>query len=107
MKTDHQFSPGTVAGFSLIAIALLLFPARSLMAQTPENMGKITRGQGNWGMFRTTFGCLAAALFLCAAAPHFQGPITGPATITDGDTLRIGRERIRLFGIDAPEMSQT
>ena len=36
MKTDHRFSPGTVAGFSLIAIALLLFPARSLMAQTPE-----------------------------------------------------------------------
>src|SRR6266576_5719996 len=36
MKTSHQFSPGKVAGFALIAMALLFIPARSLMAQTPE-----------------------------------------------------------------------
>ena len=36
MKTSHQFSPGKVAGFTLIASALLFIPARSLMAQTPE-----------------------------------------------------------------------
>ncbi len=26
--------------------------------------------------------------------------------VTDGDTIKIGREKIRLFGIDAPEMEQ-
>jgi endonuclease YncB( thermonuclease family) len=27
--------------------------------------------------------------------------------ISDGDTIRIGNERIRLWGIDAPELTQT
>src|SRR5690606_3044159 len=31
----------------------------------------------------------------------------GVATVVDGDTLRIGDERIRLLGIDAPEVQQT
>jgi endonuclease YncB( thermonuclease family) len=33
--------------------------------------------------------------------------ITGRATVVDGDTLEIRGERIRLFGIDAPESDQT
>jgi endonuclease YncB( thermonuclease family) len=33
--------------------------------------------------------------------------ITGQAEVIDGDTIRIGDERIRLFGIDAPEIKQT
>jgi endonuclease YncB( thermonuclease family) len=33
--------------------------------------------------------------------------VFGPAVVTDGDTLKIGRERIRLFGIDAPEGKQS
>jgi len=28
-------------------------------------------------------------------------------TVTDGDTIRIGKERIRFSGIDAPELKQT
>ena len=28
-------------------------------------------------------------------------------TVTDGDTLKFGRERVRLWGIDAPEIHQT
>jgi endonuclease YncB( thermonuclease family) len=41
-----------------------------------------------------------------------ERPAPGPETpadavrVTDGDTLVIGEERIRLFGIDAPEISQ-
>jgi endonuclease YncB( thermonuclease family) len=31
----------------------------------------------------------------------------GSATVNDGDTLTLGRERIRLRGIDAPEYNQT
>jgi endonuclease YncB( thermonuclease family) len=38
----------------------------------------------------------AAALALAQGHPH----------ITDGDTIRIGATRIRLEGIDAPELSQ-
>ena len=52
---------------------------------------------------------LAAILLLTAliAAAHAHAQITGTATITDGDTLRIDGARIRLHGIDAPEAAQT
>lgn len=32
---------------------------------------------------------------------------TGYVTITDGDTIRMGDVRVRLWGIDAPEQEQT
>jgi len=35
------------------------------------------------------------------------GNITGHATIIDGDTIKINGTRIRFYGIDAPEISQT
>ena len=40
------------------------------------------------------------------AAPK-QETLTGIPKITDGDTIRIGNTRIRLYGIDAPEAKQT
>ena len=40
------------------------------------------------------------ALLLCGHAP------AGEASVVDGDGLRIGSERIRLWGIDAPELDQ-
>lgn len=36
-------------------------------------------------------------------SPGYSGVVTGCA-VTDGDTVRCGDERIRLLGIDAPEM---
>lgn len=33
-------------------------------------------------------------------------PISGPAKVIDGDTIIIANTRIRIFGIDAPEMDQ-
>ena len=33
-------------------------------------------------------------------------PVTGHARVVDGDTLNINGQRIRLFGIDAPEREQ-
>src|SRR6056297_1456628 len=36
---------------------------------------------------------------------HEKRILTGSAYITDGDTIRIKKTQIRLFGIDAPEMN--
>ena len=53
---------------------------------------------------------LAAILLLGGAIeilrPHAK-PVTGRAEIVDGDTLRFGALRVRLTGLDAPELDQT
>ncbi|MBN9050045.1 MAG: thermonuclease family protein [Rhizobiales bacterium] len=51
-----------------------------------------------------------------APSGHIAGPVTGDVTpgemingsvrVVDGDSLEIGTARIRLFGIDAPELRQ-
>jgi endonuclease YncB( thermonuclease family) len=46
---------------------------------------------------------LAALISFCLAAE----PIAGPVRVIDGDTIHVGDSRIRLFGIDSPERSQT
>lgn len=49
----------------------------------------------------------AFAIAVMAATPaHGAGEIVGRAHVVDGDTLDIGRERIRLWGVDAPESRQ-
>ena len=37
---------------------------------------------------------------------HRPGGISGSARVIDGDTLMVGSKRVRLFGIDAPELDQ-
>jgi endonuclease YncB( thermonuclease family) len=52
-------------------------------------------------------GFLALLLVFVAAWPgSAQEPITGVASVIDGDTIEIHGVRIRFFGIDAPEGGQ-
>lgn len=46
---------------------------------------------------------LVGLAYLAPAPP----PVEGRATAVDGDTIRIGGQRIRLLDIDAPELEQT
>jgi endonuclease YncB( thermonuclease family) len=52
---------------------------------------------------------LAAVLgVLLGSGAHAREPdMIGPATVVDGDKIEIAGQRIRLYGIDAPELSQT
>ncbi|NBO20938.1 MAG: thermonuclease family protein [Rhodobacteraceae bacterium] len=36
-----------------------------------------------------------------------ESPLVGPARVVDGDTLAMGAQKLRLYGIDAPEIHQT
>ena len=51
----------------------------------------------------TLFAVCAFVLASTAAAAE----IVGAAKVVDGDTIRIGDTRIRLWGVDAPERKQT
>jgi endonuclease YncB( thermonuclease family) len=51
------------------------------------------------------FGLLFSVLWLVGPALAAE-PISGRASVTDGDTLVIRNTRIRLHGIDAPESAQ-
>jgi endonuclease YncB( thermonuclease family) len=54
------------------------------------------------------FRHIAVAAFLLAtlaARPSFAD-VAGPATVVDGDTIIVAGERVRLQGIDAPELHQ-
>jgi endonuclease YncB( thermonuclease family) len=49
----------------------------------------------------------AFALALLGAFTLSDSPIMGTARAVDGDTIAIGQQRIRIWGIDAPESAQT
>ena len=50
------------------------------------------------------FACLL--LVGALAARSLAANVTGPATVIDGDTIVVAGERVRLEGIDAPELRQ-
>ena len=49
---------------------------------------------------------LFSFLFFLIFTPSFCKEIRGKPIIIDGDTIKIANERIRLYGIDAPEINQ-
>jgi endonuclease YncB( thermonuclease family) len=59
---------------------------------------------------RSGIASLVVALALAGGAGFVLKPggrsLEGRAQVTDGDTIRIGESRIRLKGIDAPELEQ-
>ena len=56
----------------------------------------------------TRLACVAAvaALFVSASAGA-QSPFSGAARAKDGDSMMVGVKEVRLFGVDAPELSQS
>jgi len=49
---------------------------------------------------------LAAAAVVAAALDAPPPPVSGQARASDGDSFRLGDDRIRLLGLDAPELTQ-
>ncbi len=54
------------------------------------------------------YGCRVLVLLAMAMIPSQASGqmLSGTATATDGDSLVVGSQRVRLFGIDAPEIGQ-
>lgn len=50
---------------------------------------------------------LAACALLVDRLTPAEPPVSGRARISDGDSFHLGAERVRLLGIDAPELDQT
>ena len=50
---------------------------------------------------------LVLTLILIVPMAAAMADVTGKPRIIDGDTIHIGKTKIRLHGIDAPEMKQT
>lgn len=98
-------------------------PANSFMscatASCSTTFGAYVRDWQNFhaiirsGKRASALGFLARSIFTCAILIVIAAPTTfaaeikpGSAVVIDGDTLEVGGERIRLHGIDAPELGQ-
>ncbi len=64
------------------------------------------QGQG-WVGTLALLVLVMGALYLLRDSGADGAIISGAAHVVDGDTVRIGDERIRLLGLDAPELDQT
>ncbi|PTE22892.1 nuclease [Cereibacter changlensis JA139] len=53
------------------------------------------------------FRSLLVLMLGLAALPSLAASVTGEVRVIDGDTLHVAGQRVRLFGIDAPERDQS
>ncbi len=56
------------------------------------------------GLYRARLIC--AAIVAAVSAPAAAQTLNGPASVSDGDSLSVSGIRVRLFGVDAPELDQ-
>lgn len=68
---------------------------------------KCSRGKMFWRYFHTALmhPVFALAVILLSFTAQ-ASDLSGYARVIDGDTIKIGDKRIRLWGIDAPELSE-
>jgi endonuclease YncB( thermonuclease family) len=77
-------------------------------SSTPHTL-RLSRRHWRWIGIGLAIGFISGVL-LGLSAKHALAAdvsISGPARVLDGDTIEIAGERIRLHGIDAPELAQT
>ncbi len=99
---------------SLTAAILLIYAACLVGTIASPAQSSGDRAPEEPGPRRLLAALLVPALALAAgfqAAPARAGEATrptvsGPATVIDGNTLEIGGRRLRLYGIDAPDLDQ-
>ena len=60
-----------------------------------------------WTLQKKIFLKFSIFFFIFFTSANSELIISGKAVITDGDTLNISSNKIRLSGIDAPEIKQT
>ena len=60
-----------------------------------------------WTLQKKIFLKFSIFFFIFFSSANSELIISGEAVITDGDTLKISSNKIRLSGIDAPEIKQT
>ncbi len=51
-------------------------------------------------------GAVASEVLVLASAPSLAALSAQAQAVTDRDTIKFGKERVRLWGIDAPEIHQ-
>lgn len=73
----------------------------------PSDTGGIPRLRKSWILAFSMTAVCAAALTGAAQAQATETGIRGMAEVIDADILRIGTQRVILWGIDAPEKPQT
>ena len=82
-----------------------------MSAREPRPTSDVSVGVGLAGLAGLLLWILVcrewAAVADLLGLPGPRAPLSGPARVIDGDSLTIGSQRVRLFGIDAPELAQT
>lgn len=80
-------------------------PARQGDTSVPWKR-QLSRPRRPWGLFAIAVLLVGVSVLALQADPP-PPELGGRAVAIDGDSLRLGKERIRLLGIDAPEFGQS